>query len=169
MVVRMFVAVGMRGSISLISTALGIEWRCDFDDAGAKANGHRRNDVIAPDANSHVQHLRRQMPVTQMPSEPRQMFRIGAADLQKRLTSGDDFDQPSVFQYQRIAPVQRDRGRQIEQEGGAFGSRHRNSAAMPVIEIEQDAIGRFACPGRSLFDRSRAHEPGCVLADQNRK
>lgn len=129
----MLVAMDTRG---LVGAALGVKGRVDFDDLGAETDRHRHNDVIAPDANRHVQHFRRQMSIAQMPSDPRQMFRIGAADLKKRLGRGDDFDQPPIFQHQRVAVVQRGTGRQIEEKGRAFDSCYLNATTMPALVIE---------------------------------
>jgi len=135
---------GMRGGIG---AAFGIERRLDLDDTGAQPFHHVLDDVIATDAQAAARDLRRQMPVAEMPGDPHQMRRIGAPDLQQRLGRRDHFDQPAVFQHQRVAAAKRDGILQVEQEFEAARAGHRHPPAMAVVEVEHDGVGgRFGPP-----------------------
>jgi hypothetical protein len=123
-----------------IGAALRIEWRLDLDNASAELRRHFRYDVIAPDAQRFCQHLRRQVPVSQMPSNAGEMERIVAADFQQGFRRSDDFDQPSVFQHQHVAAAQPGCHWQIEQKAKPFCRCHGKAAAVPIIVIEHDAI-----------------------------
>ena len=124
-----------------ISAAFGIERRLDGDDTRAKTAHHILDHMIAADAQTLADDLRRQMAVAEMPGDPHQMMGIGASDFHQRLGRGDHFDQPPVFQHQRIAAAQRYRFFQIQQEFQPARSRHRHAAAMTVVEIEHHRIG----------------------------
>src|SRR3954470_411703 len=106
MVMMAMVAMIMRGMIVRrlrICPALGIERRLDLDDARAQSLHHRLDDVIPADAQALWHDLRRQMAIAEMPGDPDQMQRIGAADLHQRLGGRHHLDQPAIFQHQRIA------------------------------------------------------------------
>ena len=134
---------GMRGGIG---AAFGIERRLDLDDAGAQPFHHVLDDVIAADAQVAARDLRRQMPVAEMPGDPYQMRRIGASDLQQRLGRCDHFDQPAVFQHQRVAAAKRDGILQVEQEFEAARAGHRHPPPMAIVEVEHHGIGGRFCP-----------------------
>src|SRR5271156_369827 len=87
--VMMVVVVAMIAGRPGIGAALRIERRLDLDDFGAELRRQIGNDVIAPDAQRCRHHLRRQMPVTQMPGDAREMLWSGTANFQKRLRCGD--------------------------------------------------------------------------------
>ena len=140
----MCMRVGFRrmGVTARIGAAFGIERRLDLDDPRAQPLHHRLDDVIAANAQALRHDLCRQMAVAEMPGDPNQMQRIGAADLEQRLGGRHHLDQPSVFQHQRIAAAQRDGVFQIEQEFQPARARHRHPPPVPVVEIEHDGIGR---------------------------
>ncbi len=130
-----------------IGTALRIERRLDLDDARAESLHHLLDDVVPADAQALAHDLRRQMAVAEMPGDAHQMRRIGAPDLDQRLGRRHHFDQPSVFQHQRVAAAQRDGVFKIEEEFEAARARHRHPPPMAVVEIEHDGVGgRFRPP-----------------------
>ncbi len=113
MAVRVIVRMRVRSGIG---AAFGIERRLDLDDAGAESRHHRLNDVVAANPQALRHDLRRQMAIAEMPGDPHQMQRIGAADFDQRLGSGDHLDQAAVLQHQGITTAQRDGVFQIKQE-----------------------------------------------------
>ena len=102
--------------------------------------------MVAPDAQAARRDLRRQMPVAEMPGDPDQMLRIGAAYLDQRLRRRDDLDQPGIVEHQRIAATQHGSVFQIEQEFEPARARHRHAPAMTVVKIEHHGIGRRLTP-----------------------
>ena len=152
-VVMMVMTMAMPGMTAAgISTAFGIEWRFDDDDTRTEAANHILNDMISPDAQTFADDLRRQMPIAEMPGDPDQMIRICPADFHQRLRRGDHFDQPPVFQDQRVAATQRYGLFQIQQEFQPVCPRHRHAAAMTVVEIEHHRIGSGLIPANLRAD-----------------
>ena len=145
-VLVVMVTVLMRMAAALIGAAFRIEWRLDFDHARAQSPHHGIDDVIPADSQSLGHDLRRQMPVAEMPGDADQMLWITSLDLEQRLGSRDHFNEPAVLQHQRIAAAERDGILQVEQEFESARPSHRHAAAMPVVEIEHDGVGRRVLP-----------------------
>ena len=97
-----------------IGAALRIKRRLYFNYFGAELACHLGYDVIEPDAQRHCEYLRRNVPIAQVPSNAGGLQNVRAADLQKRFRCGNNFDQPSVLQDQRIPAVQPGGVRQIK-------------------------------------------------------
>jgi hypothetical protein len=143
-----------------IGAAFGIERRLDLDYFRSKPHGKIGDNMIAADPQRTGHDLGRQMAIAQMPGHARELPRIGADDFQEQLRRGDNLDQTAVFKEQRIAAPQLGRRRQIEQKGHAGIAGHGNAPAVPVVVIENDAVGRLARPsgGRSDGDSAHGHE-----------
>jgi len=100
------------------------------------------------------------MPVAEMPGDAGEMQRVSAADFKERLGRCDDLDKSAVLEHERIAAAQFRRRRQVEQKRGALGAGHRYAAAMAIVVIEDNAIGRRVrpCPSRSNSDRAHGRQ-----------
>lgn len=151
-----------------ISSAFRIERRFDGDDARAEATHHFLDDVIAPDAQSLANDLGRQMTIAEMPGDPHQMLRIGAANLNERLGRRDDLDQPPVFQHQRIAATQRHGLFQVQQELQPARAGYRHAPPVPVVETENHRIGGFG-PTSRWTNLCRADHDGMLIASGLRR
>jgi hypothetical protein len=145
-VVRMTGVPAMLRSVCVpavgVRSALRIERRLDLDHTRTESPHHGLDDVIPANAQVLGHDLGRQMAIAEMPGDADQMVRVMAADFQQRLGRGDDLDQPSVLQHQRVAAAQRDGALEIEQEFEPARTDHRHAAAMPVVEIEHDSVRR---------------------------
>jgi hypothetical protein len=99
------------------------------------------------------------MAIAEMPCDPNQMLRVAATDLHERLRRGHDLDQPAIFEHQCVAAPQRDRGFEIEQKRQAARPRHRHPAAVSIVEIKHDRIGRRFDPAMlsTNFDSTDHH------------
>ena len=73
------------------------------------------------------------------------MPRIGAANFQQRFRRGDDLDQPAVLKHERVAVAQ---WRRLGQDRAGIPVPRvpviDDTAAMPIVVVEHDAIGRVA-------------------------
>ena len=99
------------------------------------------------------------MTVAEMPGDPNQMLRIGAANLDQRLRRRDDLDQSAIVEHQRIAAAQHRGMFQIEQEFEPAGAGHRHPPAMTIVKIKHDGIGRRFTPAMRTADlRGAGHE-----------
>jgi hypothetical protein len=137
---------------TVISATFGIEWRFDLDHARAQSLHHRLDDMVAPDTQAPRRDLRRQMAVAEMPGDPNQMLRIGAANFGQRLRCRDDLDQPVIVEHQRVTAAQHRGIFQVEQEFKPARTRHRHSPPMAVVEIEHDRIGWRLVPAMLAAD-----------------
>src|SRR5688572_6433798 len=84
MVVMIVMVIRRRG----IGAALGLERRLDGDHLGAEACQQFLDCRVALEPELALEHLHRDMPVTEMPGEPRQRRKIGGARLDQRLGLG---------------------------------------------------------------------------------
>ncbi len=142
----MMVGFGERRRRAGIGAAFRIERRLDLDDAPAEPPNHLGDDVIEPDAQTARGDLGGQMAVAEMPGDSHQMLRIRAADLEQRFGGCDDFDQPSVLQHQGVTAAQRHGLFEVEQKNEPAGPLHGETAPVPVVEPEHDAVGGFSRP-----------------------
>jgi hypothetical protein len=108
--------------------------------------------MVAPDPQAACRDLSGQMTVAEMPGDPDQMLRIGAANLDQRLRRRDDLDQPAIVEHQRIAAAQHDGMLQIEQKLQPARAGHRHPPAMTIVKIEHDGIGRRFIPAMRAAD-----------------
>jgi hypothetical protein len=164
-IMTMGMACGMRVAFVIIGAALGIERRFDFDHPRTQPRHHFLDHMVTPDAKRLGQNLRRQMAVAEMPGDANQMLRILAADFRQALRRCDHLDQTAILEHQCIAATQGHRILEIEQEFKPAGARHRHSAPMTVVEVENDGIRRRLAPAVVLRDLDRAdHEIFSTLA-----
>ena len=151
-----------------VGAALRVKRRLDAGDLGAEPTRHFLDDGVATDADAIGEDLHRQVAIAKMPREAREVARFADANFRKLLGRGDDLDQPSVLQHQRVAAAQHDGFRQIEQEFEPMRARHGDAAAMPLVEIEHDRVGRLGLPGALGADEIRS-DHGAVPACPRRK
>ncbi len=109
------------------------------------------------------------MPVAEMPGDPHEMMRIGAANLDQRFGRGDHLNQPSVVQDQRIAAAQRHGFLQIEQEFQSARAGHRHPPPMPVVEAEDHRISGGLGPTAGRANLRRADHGADLIASGLRR
>lgn len=123
-----------------IGAAFRIERRFDGRHRGAEAFQHRLDDMVAADAQPLAEKFGRQMTVAEMPGDPHEMGGVAGRYLGQRLRRRLDGDDAAVLEQQPVAMAQRNRIRQVEQEGCAALGRHRDAPAMAGVEIEDDGV-----------------------------
>jgi hypothetical protein len=153
---------------TVIGATFGIEWRFDLDHARAQSLHHRLDDMVAPDTQTPRRDLRREMAVAEMPGDPNQMLRIGAANLGQRLRCRDDLDQPFIVEHQRITAVQHRGSFEIQKEFKPARPRHRHPPPVAVVEIEHDCIGRRLAPAMLAADLRGADHLATFLINGRR-
>src|SRR3569623_2331093 len=125
-----------------IGAVLGIEYRVDECERRAETAQHLLQHMIATDAQAVADDLHFGAPIANVPGEPRQRVRGGGGELDQRLRLAGDADDSAVLDDQRVAIAELRRPRQIEQVGGAVLADENDTAAMPVLRVEHDEIGR---------------------------
>jgi hypothetical protein len=142
-VMRMIMVVMARLQVG---AALGVEGRFDDPKLAAKPRHHRLDDRITTNAQAPVGDLHWQVAIAEMPAESQQVVRRLGPNLGELLRRTNNFHQPAVLKLHRITGAQGHGLRQIEQESKAAYRFHRDPAAMTIVEIEHDRIGRAAMP-----------------------
>jgi hypothetical protein len=160
---------GMRMTIAGIGATFGIERRLDFDHARSQPFDHRLDDVIAPDPQAFRHDLRRQMTIAEVPGDPNQVMRVGALDLDQRLRRGDDLNQPTIVQHQRVPASQHNGAFQIEQKFHTARAGHRHPPPVAIVEIEHDGIGRRLRPAMVAPDLRRAYHAKILSSINGRR
>ena len=92
--------------------------------------------MIAANAEPIANDLHVDMPVADMPGEPRQSVTVGAGDFDQRLRQADDAYDTAVVEHETVAVAQRHRVRQIEQKGRAPLAGENPAAATPLVCVE---------------------------------
>ena len=122
-----------------------LEWRFDRGHLGSKGRHKGRQKLfhrlVAAYPQPPLMQLRKNMPVAEMPGEPRHAGNVGRAHFQKRLRPRDDFDQPPVVENETIVGREafglcdRDLNRRTFEAG-------QDTVRRPaLIVIEQQCIG----------------------------
>ena len=114
MIVAMMMAVCV--TVVIVGAVLRIERRFERRQPRAEPAQHVLDYVVAPDPQPIADDLYIDVPVTDMPGEPRQLMRIRRRDLDERLRPADNPDDGAVVEDQAIAIVQGRGLRQIEQK-----------------------------------------------------
>jgi hypothetical protein len=146
----------LRVAITAIGAALGIERSFYLDHPRAQPLHHLLDHVIAPDTQCLPRNLRRQVTIAKMPGNTDQVLRIATAYFQERLGCSDHLDQPAVLEHQCIAAAQGGCTLEIEQKFKPSGASHRRAAAVTIVKIEHDGIGRRFAPAMMRPDLRRA-------------
>ena len=140
MIVAMMMAVCV--TVVIVGAVLRIERRFERRQPRAEPLQHVLDYVVAPDPQPIADDLHIDVPVTDMPGEPRQLMRIRRRDLDERLRPADNPDDGAVVKDQAIAIVQGCGLRQIEQKARTALAAEDDAAAMALMGIERDGIDR---------------------------
>jgi hypothetical protein len=121
----------------LVGAAFRLERRVDYGDLRAEALQQRLDRRIAGKPQPALQNLNRNVPVAEMPGEPRERGKIRHARFQQRFGLGDDLDKLAAFQHERIIGAQPSRFGQIDFNAGAFDAEHKSLFHL-TLRVRQD-------------------------------
>jgi hypothetical protein len=138
MIITVAMAVMMAMAVA-IGAAFGLERRLYFREFCAEAMEHFLDDMVGPNAKDMASNFRRQVPVSEMPSETHKLMVILMPDFENRLVSGLNLDPPAVIELQSVSVGHGNCFRKIEKD--IFTSVHRkaNAAAMALVKIERES------------------------------
>ena len=142
----MIVAVTVHRSVS-IGAALGVERALDTAHLGAQPVHHVGDHVIVADVDDALTDLGGEVPVAEVPGDPRQLVRIGAADLEKRLGRRLDGNEGAILEPDAVARAQARRFGEIEQEGEPLRSGQHEAPPRTLVVVEPHDVGWLALPG----------------------
>src|SRR5262245_32269318 len=97
-----------------------------------------------------------EVPVAEVPGDPRQLVRIGTADLEKRLGHRLDGNEGAILEPDAVARAQARRLGKIEQEGEPLRSRQHDAPPRALVVVEPHDVGRLALPGPGGQDLGRS-------------
>src|SRR5438477_12618741 len=139
MVIMMMIAIAMPDHVG---AAFRVERRLDRGNPCAEILQQRLDAVLPAHPQPIRQDLDRDVAVAEMPGQPRERSEIRGARFQQRLGLGDDLDQTSVVELDRVAHAQRDRLGEIEIDLGSLDAHQPGAPGAALLEIEDDAVDR---------------------------
>ncbi len=140
----------------LIGATLGIERRFDRRQPRAEPAQHVLDDMIAPDAQAVADNLYVDVPVADVPGEPRQLVGVGCGDFDERLRPADNTHDGAIVEHETVAVAQRRCLRQVEKKFRAALAAQNDAAAMALMRVERhgiDRVGGVPMAGSSDFAR----------------
>ena len=120
LVVVVLVAGGRRHDVG---APFGVERRLDRRQTRTETIQHRLDGGVTAQPQAVGKHLDRNVPVAEMPGEPRQRIDVRGPHLDQRLGLGHDLDQAAVVEHQSIAHAQHHGLRQIDHDRRAVHGR----------------------------------------------
>jgi hypothetical protein len=159
MVVRAIVTVHMIVPVRMppVGAMLWIEWHFHRREPRAEPAQHVLDHMVTANAQPIADDLHVDMPVADMPGEPRQFVTIGRGDFDQRLRPAGDAHDAAVVEHETVTVTQCRRLRQVEQEGRAALAGQNGTAAMALMRIERNLIdGAGAVPLACDLDCMRA-------------
>src|SRR5438105_899374 len=152
--------------IVTIGAAFGIEGLDDLAKDGTLVFEHMGDHVIAADQDSVLLYLGAKMAIAEMPRQLCKMAPIARADLKQLLRRGAYLHDPTIIEHKPVAIAKMHCFRKVEKEIQSTHRRHRDAAAMSLIEVEDDEIGICGTPcsaqshGRRVYHRALASLQG---------
>jgi hypothetical protein len=141
----MMPAVGMvvMVAVAAVRATLRLEGDLHLHEIRSETAEHILDHMVGANAKNVVSNFRRQMPISQVPSEPHKLMRIFVPDFDDGLHGGMDLQPPSVGQLQAISIRHRDSFRQVEKDIFTLICSQANAAAMACVKIESERACRF--------------------------
>jgi hypothetical protein len=145
--------MGAMVAVAGVSAAFGLERDLHLYEVRSKTNEHILDHVVRPNAKNLVSNFSRQMPISQVPREARQLIGIFMSDFDNELRRSLNLEPSTIFELQAISISHGNRLGKVEQDIFALIPSQANSASMPRVEIESERTGRFfrrPIPGESM-------------------
>jgi hypothetical protein len=146
-------------AVPAVCAAFGLEGDLYLHEISSETAEHILDHMVGANAKNVGSNFRRQMPISEMPSKPRELIRILVPDFDDGLCGGLDLQPPSVVQLQAISVRHRDGFRQVEKDIFTLICSQANAAAMACVKVESErAYGFFLRPMPSrAMNRSILH------------
>jgi hypothetical protein len=152
---RIVVAV----AVAAVSSTFGLEGSLHLCEIRSKTMEHVLNDMVGPNTKDLVLNFSWQVPVSQVPGNPRKLNGIFMPDFDDKFRSGLDLQPSSIVQLQAISIRHGDGFRKIEQDIFSLISSQTNAAAVTRVKIERESacqLFRWPLPGGAM-NRSAMH------------
>jgi hypothetical protein len=83
------------------------------------------------------------VPVAQHPGDARERLQIYGTDLEQRLSLGNDVDETTVLEHERVVGAQPNRSFEIELDARPFHSKYMAAMRAALVECENERISRL--------------------------
>jgi len=155
---RMSVAKSVAMTVRLgVRALLRIKRRIEGSQQSAEPPQHVLDHMIAANTQPIAHDLHLDVPVADVPGEPRQRMAVGGGDFDQRLRAGDDPHDAAIVEHKTVAVAQGDDLRQIEQKGRTALAGQNDPAALPLVRVKENLIDRAAAvPTARRLDCMRA-------------
>jgi hypothetical protein len=160
-IMRMRVAMTVRLGVRAL---LRIKRRVEGSQQSAEPPQHVLDHMIAPNTQPVADDLHLDVPVANVPGEPRQRMAVRGGDFDQRLRAANDPHDAAIVEHKTVAVAQSDDLGQIEQKGRAALACQNDPATLPLMRVKRHLIDRTAAvPVARHLDGMRAfhlaHEP----------
>jgi hypothetical protein len=145
--------MGTMVAVAGVSAAFGLERDLHPYKVCSEAKEHILDHVVRPNAKNLVSNFSRQMPISQMPREARQLIGIFMSDFDNELCRSLNLEPSAIFKLQTISISHGNRLGKVEQDIFALIRSQANAASMARVKIESERAGRFfrrPIPGGSM-------------------
>jgi hypothetical protein len=130
-------------AVAAVGAAFGLKGSLHLHKMRFETMEHILDHMVRPNAKNLVSDFGGQMPIAQMPSKAHELIGIFMPDLDNKLRSGLDLQQPAVIKLQAIAIGHRNHLRKVEKDIFALIRRQANAAAMARVKIESQSACRL--------------------------
>jgi hypothetical protein len=145
--------MGTMVAVAGVSAAFGLERDLHLCKICSEAKEHILDHVVRPNAKNLVSNFSRQMPISQMPREARQLVGIFMSDFDNELCRSLNLEPSTIFELQTISISHGNRLGKVEQNIFALIPRETDAASMPRVEIKSKGTCRLfrrPIPGESM-------------------
>lgn len=157
MVMVMVVVVSLDTAVT-VGPSLRIEGGDERCHPSPETLHHVLDHMVAPNAQRAGNKLGRQVAVAQVPGNAQQGVRRRGLYLDKVLGRGEHRDDAPVRKPQAVAVMKVNRLRHVEEHLRAARAIEHGAAAVPVLPVKHDTVGRGGFPGAGGQDfRDRYH------------
>jgi hypothetical protein len=135
--------MGAMVAVAGVSAAFRLERDLHLYKICSEANEHILDHVVRPNAKNPVPNFSRQMPISQMPREARQLIGIFMSDFDNELRCSLNLEPSTIFELQAISISHGNRLGKVEQDVFALIPSQTDAASMPRVEIKSKGACRF--------------------------
>jgi hypothetical protein len=126
-----------------ISATFGLERRLQLYKVRSKAVEHSLNYMVGTNAKDIISNFRREVPISQVPSDTHKLIGICVPDFDNKLCGSLNTEQPPIIELQGISIGHCHRFWKVEKKIFAVISSEANAAAMACVKIQSDSARRL--------------------------
>ena len=130
-------------AVAAVSAAFGLEGGLHLYKIRSEAKQHLLDHMVGPNAKNVVSNFSRQMPISQMPRQARELIGVFMPDFDNELRSRPNLQPPPIFKLHAVSIGHRNRFGKVEKDILALIRSQANAAAMARVEVESESACRL--------------------------